>query len=553
MTSQKLLLSANSGVDEPGVGYKLRRFPLRGPIGIFIPFMVTGLYIGIWSLYLVPADPNNPIHVSPPGALTIFYSWFVISTIGLNISVYGLAGVEASMLMEPDWCASNAMQLVMHCDRTWSSPGGWVNIGRKLLSLWRNKGRASRPVFGKTQGLMLMYNCSWVKNLSDFTILDRFSQRGDNSTGGDSNYKSTTIGNDTVFQRREITGLTKALVEIGISGVEDTNGTYRYYDNANHSTLVYRHGGIGHWDDYYEITELGSFYKTTKWQESEPMKTVGARCISSSSIGTANIDGHSAIFSNFHPSENIPIDGYLISFAPVLFDGKTGVLDLFTSANEADPTDRQAFTKPYCLSGASFSSSLRRLFANAARELATDTNSGSHKDTNLTFSCSNKVLTRGVIPAVAPAVLLGIWAISSMMFSIVYGFRRRWAATLDGYSMFRFGADFGQMVEANKEFSSAEDYDTCGAIRNIAGLVGDARLKFTPGHVTLLSQTWVSCSKLVGSPGGSEYLADQGHRSLDGQCLQSTTKRVPDSLSGTRTANVGTVRRVRHHVAWVKT
>jgi len=134
-----LLPGADLGVDEPGVGYKLRRFPLRGVIGIFIPLMVTALYIVIWSLYLVPADPNYPAQVGLPGVLTMFYLWFVISTIGLNISVHGLAGVEASMLMEPHCGASDAMQFLMHSDRTWSSPGGWLNIGRKLLFLWRNK------------------------------------------------------------------------------------------------------------------------------------------------------------------------------------------------------------------------------------------------------------------------------------------------------------------------------------------------------------------------------------------------------------------------------
>lgn len=86
-----------------------------------------------------------------------------------------------------------------------------------------------------------------------------------------------------------------------------------------------------------------------------------------------------------------------------------------------------------------------------------------------------------MIPTVVPAMLLGIWAISSMIFSIMYRFRRRWAATLDGYSMFRFGADFGQMVEKNKRFGSTEDYETCGALRKIPGLVGDTRPKFAPG------------------------------------------------------------------------
>jgi len=104
------------------------------------------------------------------------------------------------------------------------------------------------PVFGNTQGLMIRYNCLNIWKLSDFTILNQFSQRGDNSTGlvpnlHDSDYKSTTIGNDTVFLHREATGSIEALSEVGISG---TNRVYGYYDIINNSTSSYRHGGIGH-------------------------------------------------------------------------------------------------------------------------------------------------------------------------------------------------------------------------------------------------------------------------------------------------------------------
>lgn len=44
------------------------------------------------------------------------------------------------------------------------------------------------------------------------------------------------------------------------------------------------------------------------------------------------------------------------------------------------------------------------------------------------------------------------------------------------------------MVEKNKRFGSTEDYETCGALRKIPGLVGDARPKFAPGHMSLVEK-----------------------------------------------------------------
>lgn len=38
----------------------------------------------------------------------------------------------------------------------------------------------------------------------------------------------------------------------------------------------------------------------------------------------------------------------------------------------------------------------------------------------------------------------------SVLLALVYGFRSRWADTLDGYSMFRFPLDFGG-AEGNRE------------------------------------------------------------------------------------------------------
>ncbi|RPA71456.1 hypothetical protein BJ508DRAFT_419911 [Ascobolus immersus RN42] len=118
-------------------GYALRRFYLRAIVGIVTPIVVTLFYAYIsWNhLYGPSADPENPINIGPGSSRFVFYGWFVVGTIGINLSSYGLQGAEAAMLMDRRWGADNALQLLMHCDTSWSGPGGWMKIVRKWSHL----------------------------------------------------------------------------------------------------------------------------------------------------------------------------------------------------------------------------------------------------------------------------------------------------------------------------------------------------------------------------------------------------------------------------------
>jgi hypothetical protein len=95
-------------------------------VGVLGPLVVTGYFIAVWRFYLAPVNPDSPVAFGPIGAKWIFYSWFVAGVIGLNLSLYGLKGVEAGMLMGPGWNVGNGMKLMMHADNTWSGPGGWM-------------------------------------------------------------------------------------------------------------------------------------------------------------------------------------------------------------------------------------------------------------------------------------------------------------------------------------------------------------------------------------------------------------------------------------------
>jgi hypothetical protein len=117
-----------TGISTDAAGQPLHRFYFRSAVGVLGPIIVSAYFIAIWRIYLVPLDTQSPLAFGPPGATWVFYSWFVAGVVGLNLSLYGLAGVEAAMLMEPAWNVGDAMRLMMHADRTWSGPGGWLKM-----------------------------------------------------------------------------------------------------------------------------------------------------------------------------------------------------------------------------------------------------------------------------------------------------------------------------------------------------------------------------------------------------------------------------------------
>ncbi|KAH7081825.1 hypothetical protein BKA63DRAFT_463289 [Paraphoma chrysanthemicola] len=130
---------------EQAGGHRLRRFWWRAFIGVFGPIIVTAYFITLWRVYLAPIDPESLVAFGPPGATWIFYSWFVVGVIGLNLSMYGMEGVEAAMLMEPHWQAGDGMKLMMHADNTWSGPGGWMKTIKRVWQTGRGLDQIQLP------------------------------------------------------------------------------------------------------------------------------------------------------------------------------------------------------------------------------------------------------------------------------------------------------------------------------------------------------------------------------------------------------------------------
>lgn len=111
--------------DHPG--HHLRRYYWRGIVGCLGPFIIVVYYFLTWALYLDPPDSPNDLNFGRPGGQFIFYSWFVLAVVGLDIGEYGLVGVETSMLMKKFWAAPNASHIMRHGEHTWTGLGGWMS------------------------------------------------------------------------------------------------------------------------------------------------------------------------------------------------------------------------------------------------------------------------------------------------------------------------------------------------------------------------------------------------------------------------------------------
>lgn len=82
-----------------------------------------------------------------------------------------------------------------------------------------------------------------------------------------------------------------------------------------------------------------------------------------------------------------------------------------------------------------------------------------------------------------------IWTLGCVVLSLVYGFRRRWAETLDGFNLLQFGADFSNEIrEAVAEARAGAELEDCKGLRLLPGLVGDTRVGEEVGHIGLVAR-----------------------------------------------------------------
>ncbi|KAG5287933.1 hypothetical protein I7I48_09955 [Histoplasma ohiense] len=714
--SVKLLLGSPC-LDELPFGYKLRRFWPRSVIGVIVPPLVTGYYTFLVMYYLESQNEDiNHLKVGPRGANFAFWSWFLIGVFGLNLSQYGLIGTEAGILMyNQSLGPKDALQLMMHADRTWSGPSGWLKILRKSMFLWKKDERSSQrtrdhtpsllwfillflsalplaalpisglcmesgdgyvmrtsgsstpvvlgrnqanfdfrkmasiyerasndwktgapvrmpgigvmytrsslkrlehdflkrfpntfppdsgvpeiflapqapvPVSGTTSGLLIRYNCTSASKISDFAILNRFHERGNNSMPKyDSQNNSLTpnfherrIDQDVVFLANYRTPKVEnyeAVLEFGMPGItprryhseietvspwgieKDFISEYILYQYLDYpSPMLANRSAVDKFGERLfgsmnmeldePIPDIAEKYHLENHSaggnnSANTMKVaVGVKCTSASDFGIAHVDGTSNTFTNFKSHDVIPAPDNTILGAPAFSLGATGALmfklteydrllgsigpqNILSSVEGPvyiDSGSNRTLIAPSYVQSRQLRNSILQAHAAYALELAYDgvakydnlsqylrysndsskgPNSVYHsrsffKHGNFTTTTPGKVLTRGPLKNVwVPLYLLVPWALGSMTLALIYSHRPRWSETFDGYSLFRFGADFADQVKDRPEFLSTEDYETCGALRDLPGFIGDSRPLFTPGHVSLVKNSMAAPDKL---------------------------------------------------------
>ncbi|KAM7198380.1 hypothetical protein V8F20_006141 [Naviculisporaceae sp. PSN 640] len=103
---------------------------LRATVITLFPLALTIYFLIIWRLYLVPQPDNaNQLVFGRPSGNAIYYSWFVLASIGLTVFHFGREGVEDGMLSRPKWAAiGNPTHLRSHI-----RPDGWLRAFVRLL------------------------------------------------------------------------------------------------------------------------------------------------------------------------------------------------------------------------------------------------------------------------------------------------------------------------------------------------------------------------------------------------------------------------------------
>ncbi|KAK4129804.1 hypothetical protein N657DRAFT_630609 [Parathielavia appendiculata] len=205
---------------------------------------------------------------------------------------------------------------------------------------------------------------------------------------------------------------------------------------------------------------------------------IGVRCVAASDVGTAELDGVTSTFRNFQ-RVSPDFDKY---FQGSLRFGRTaeailqdqfhqhyisGGLPQVTVGETEDSRRHEVF-----IDSESLLRSVNLAYALDASNLMyglSSTYRDEWVEQGLTSSRAGRVLSvASLIPGSGVGyfvlALFCVWAALSATLGLVYGFRKRPADKLDGYSMLRIGADMAPELIENRDFMSGMPYQDSGTM-----------------------------------------------------------------------------------------
>ena len=218
---------------------------------------------------------------------------------------------------------------------------------------------------------------------------------------------------------------------------------------------------------------------------------IGIRCVTSSDIGTAELDGITSTFHNFHRvspnASSVPINHGALRFgwtANNILAAQFSQHYLSSGMPGIKPTKDEDYLRyESFIDTDSLMRSINLAYALDASNLMFGVTSSFKKEwteTGLTSSRKGKILSvASLIPGSEVGYLvLGLfclWAALSAWLGLWYGFGRRPVDRLDGYTMLRKGADMAGELKENEEFMSGKPYRNSGTLAALPGSVLGAK------------------------------------------------------------------------------
>ncbi|KAL5345940.1 hypothetical protein ACLOAV_008970 [Pseudogymnoascus australis] len=271
---------------------------------------------------------------------------------------------------------------------------------------------------------------------------------------------------------------------VGSPIVKTSNGTYTLNSNffALKGDLSSSASSINANDPFNLTTMLRG---SSAGEVLDAAPPIGVRCVSSSDIGTAELDGVTSTFHDFQRSS--PNGSSTLGFKGALRFGWTA-----NNTLGADPSQHYISGGLPGLKPGKFETVLRYesfidtdsllrsinlAHALDASNLMYDITSGFKEEwtaTGLTSSREGKILS---IASLIPGSEVGyfvlalfcLWAALSAGLGLWYGFQRRPADKLDGYTMLRKGADMAGELKENDEFMSGKPYHDGSTLAALPG------------------------------------------------------------------------------------
>ncbi|KAG4431991.1 hypothetical protein IFR05_012519 [Cadophora sp. M221] len=133
------------------------------------PLAFFAYYIWTYVYWLRPGrNPGANIDKPIPNGLYVWWSWFLIGAVGINISDFSLAGVEAAMMMDDRFKPKTQAQLAMQRDKTWSTLRAWSIFSKEIC---RSASTRTKLRLGRLWFLLFFLSIlSWTFVLSGLSM-----------------------------------------------------------------------------------------------------------------------------------------------------------------------------------------------------------------------------------------------------------------------------------------------------------------------------------------------------------------------------------------------